>query len=623
MSLRFLKRPGHHEPEESGKAASASDVGKGAENGFSAFAREFGLEEPAPEADRKADGVAAVPEDSSTDAAGKAGAQHVPEGKPMLPLAPGSNLLIGTHAINIVALEGTQGEVNRYVGREAGGLGVLQVREAGLSSPAAARLDNEAQLRATFESPFIAPPVAFGEHQSGFYVVDARPSAESSLLKRLEGGMSPLELVPILAQVATALGQLHESGLVHGAIRPEAIIPGQPVTLTGFECLANLGVAGGAARLFPGYSAPECLSGEALDARTDIYGLGALLYRAAVGEPVPQGGVDWTKFAPRVSTPGIPQILRLCLGARDARYPNIAALHSDLLKLRRRALPVVTHALAGGSTIGLDPARPTNQDAWGTLGGSRFGEDAGGAWSAWIVADGMGGMAGGEVAAQVAVGAFLDCASRFAVEPGPFPDTAKALGLIKEWVREANRAVVETLDAHRAVGGCTVSAALVLDRRLFMANVGDCRLYLLRGDAALPLSRDHSYVMSLLLQGQIAEEEVRTHPDRAKVTRSLGDRHPMPEYFVDGLEVRTGQSVLELQAGDMLLASTDGLWEPVLEAQMVELCAKRSPSEAVSRLLEAAVAGGGRDNATVCLFRLDETAIPASVLQAGRGTKSV
>jgi len=610
MSLRFLKRPGHrdHEP---GKGAAGEQGGE--ENGFSAFAREFGLEDSAGEAGAKNSGSRL----SDAELVARAVPGREPERKPMLPMAPGSSLQIGGHSINIVALEGTVGEVNRYLGREAGGIGVLQVREAGIASPAAARLLQEAKVRVTIDSPFVAPPLTYGEHQTGYYVVDVRPSAEAGLAKRLELGMSPLELVPILAQAATALGQLHEAGLVHGAMRPEAIIPGQPVTLTGFECLGNLGEEGGAPRLFPGYSAPECVAGEALDGRTDIYGLGAILYRAAVGEPVPQGGVDWSQFRPRVLTPGVPQILRLCLGPKETRYPSITALHADLLKLRRRALPAAIHTVAGGSTIGLDPARSTNQDAWGALGGNRCGEDGGGAWTAWIVADGMGGMAGGEVAAQVAVGAFLKCAARFGVEAGTFPDNATAMALVKEWVREANRAVVEALDVHHAVGGCTVNAALVLDRRLFMANVGDCRLYLLRGDAALSLSRDHSYVMSLLLQGQITEEEVRTHPERAKVTRSLGDRHPMPEYFVDGLEVRTGQSVLELQAGDVLLAGTDGLWEPVLEDRMVELCSDRSLALAASNLLEAAVAGGGADNATVCLFGLDEVTIPAAVPGGG------
>jgi protein phosphatase len=120
--------------------------------------------------------------------------------------------------------------------------------------------------------------------------------------------------------------------------------------------------------------------------------------------------------------------------------------------------------------------------------------------------------------------------------------------------------------------------------------------------------------MALALQGEISMDEVRHHPDRSKVTRSLGDRQPLPDYFVDTLEQTVGgESVLrqtmELQAGDVLLLCSDGLWEPVLEEEMLNAVRHHAPdlNAAADTLLKIALQRGAPDNATVVLLRVDET----------------
>jgi protein phosphatase len=159
------------------------------------------------------------------------------------------------------------------------------------------------------------------------------------------------------------------------------------------------------------------------------------------------------------------------------------------------------------------------------------------------------------------------------------PLEADQAQIVKAWTKEANSQAVDAMSKIGARGGCTIVCGLVVDRRLTLAHVGDCRTYLWRENQLTQLTRDHSYVMSLVLQGEITKEQMRDHPDRSKITRSLGDRHIMPDYFVDGLEVEMKVPSLELQTGDVLLAFSDGVWEPVLEEEMNSILTSSSRSK--------------------------------------------
>src|SRR5262249_47512890 len=141
--------------------------------------------------------------------------------------------------------------------------------------------------------------------------------------------------------------------------------------------------------------------------------------------------------------------------------------------------------------------------------------------------------------------------------------------VVKQWVHRANRKVCAALEARGAHGGTTLVCACIVNRRLAIAHVGDCRLYRIRDHEVELLTRDHSLAMSLALQGEIGMEEVRSHPDRSTVTRSLGDCEPLPDYFVDTLEQASCTATVDLDAGDLLVLCTDGIWEPVLEQDLL------------------------------------------------------
>ncbi|MGQ9495821.1 MAG: Stp1/IreP family PP2C-type Ser/Thr phosphatase [Thermoanaerobaculaceae bacterium] len=223
----------------------------------------------------------------------------------------------------------------------------------------------------------------------------------------------------------------------------------------------------------------------------------------------------------------------------------------------------------------------------------------------YVVADGMGGHAAGEVAAAIAVReveAFIQVTEEHADKTWP-----------EHWQvhlsLNANRLIQAILAAHRKVMraveeavelkgmGATVVAAL-LDSRSWVAtvaHVGDSRAYLFREGKLQLLTSDHSWVHEQVAAGFLTEEAARNHPLKNVVTRALGGAQ---EPGVDFLE-------LPLQTEDLLLLCSDGL-NTMLEDQAIEtiLRKNRSLPQAVHQLVAGANARGGVDNVTVVLVRL-------------------
>jgi PPM family protein phosphatase len=207
----------------------------------------------------------------------------------------------------------------------------------------------------------------------------------------------------------------------------------------------------------------------------------------------------------------------------------------------------------------------------------------------FAVADGMGGAQAGEVASRLAAAAFREY--READELAP-EERVQAI------IKEANRRIYDRARADAQVSGMgtTVTAALLSDGRVVIGHVGDSRAYRIRDGRLEQLTEDHSLVADLMRSGRLTPEEAEGHPQRSVITRALGTD---PDVDVDML-------VIEAEAGDLFLLCSDGLSTMVSDAKVLETVERAgSLDEAARNLVRAANSGGGEDNVTVVLFRLD------------------
>lgn len=195
-------------------------------------------------------------------------------------------------------------------------------------------------------------------------------------------------------------------------------------------------------------------------------------------------------------------------------------------------------------------------------GGRSYNEDVFGHWNdghfvACLVADGAGGHGGGDVAAAIARSSVLE---GFAANPG------LDAGLLRRLIVRANLDIV----ARQAEGGklAAMRSTLVLavvdlhENRIAWAHSGDSRAYLFRGGAALARTTDHSLVQQLVAGGMIDEEGARLHPQRNMLLSALGS-------VDEPLEIAVSEPVA-LTAGDVLLLCTDGIWEPLGDACLLD-----------------------------------------------------
>ena len=219
----------------------------------------------------------------------------------------------------------------------------------------------------------------------------------------------------------------------------------------------------------------------------------------------------------------------------------------------------------------------------------------------YVVADGMGGHLGGEVASNLAI------------------DTIRSLfearqGSLRDQVEQANAAVFERSQSDREVRGMgtTLTAALVEGSSVRIAHVGDSRAYIFRNDRLTMLTKDHTLVAKMVEDGEITAAEAETHPHRSIVTRVLGI----------GSAVQVDEGVLEMRDGDRLLLCSDGLTGMVSEDRMASILREvGDPQEAADRLVREANEAGGIDNITAVILDVhDDGSEDRASATTGRST---
>lgn len=202
----------------------------------------------------------------------------------------------------------------------------------------------------------------------------------------------------------------------------------------------------------------------------------------------------------------------------------------------------------------------------------------------FMVSDGMGGHAAGEVASSIAVETVGEQA------PGTADDV-----LLGAAVEAANMAVIEA--AEQGIGkpgmGCTATAVLIEKNKMAVAHVGDSRAYVLRQGTLVRVTHDHSYVEELVDSGQITADEARTHPSRSIITRALGSD---PDMYADHFS-------LEVNDGDRIILCSDGLSSMISDAELESVAvSSATPQQAADNLVAAALTAGGADNVTVVVI---------------------
>ena len=218
----------------------------------------------------------------------------------------------------------------------------------------------------------------------------------------------------------------------------------------------------------------------------------------------------------------------------------------------------------------------------------------------FLVADGMGGHAAGEVASEMAV--------RFiAKELG----SLRGLGdeevgeRMRVAIRAANAAIFQrTLTEHDKRGmGTTVTALVLYGSRFLVGQVGDSRAYLYRGGKLAQITKDHSYVQEQVDAGYLTPEQARTHPYSNVITRCVGaNADVMPDIYVGAV-----------RRNDLLLLASDGLSGMLEDYELAEILGNaETPQRMVDAMIATANQHGGLDNITAIVVRIDAVEAPVS-----------
>ena len=205
----------------------------------------------------------------------------------------------------------------------------------------------------------------------------------------------------------------------------------------------------------------------------------------------------------------------------------------------------------------------------------------------FIVADGMGGHNAGDLASRLAVETMVDHIGS--------SGSKRTLMILSEAVDAANRSVYQRSLTDKALTGMgtTVVACCAEGESLYVVNVGDSRLYIIRDDI-YQITRDHSLVEEMVRAGQITAEEAKVHPDRNVITRAVGMKDQSKPDLLD----------VGIRQGDRILLCSDGLTNMVEDSRILEILKDTETENKVQKLIDEANANGGRDNIAIVLIEM-------------------
>jgi PPM family protein phosphatase len=413
---------------------------------------------------------------------------------------------------------------------------------------------------------------------------DQVTEGEQTLVLIADSGRGPVSL-PLSETAALRVGvdlsqllvKLHEQGLALGKVSPADL----ELNVAGHPQLRDV----------PGLHTIPADERETAVA-SDLLALAGLLEALT---DTPRTTQRFSEDEPLPSEPGLSVVLR------DVRTGTITTPQALVEKLdvllaeRTRPLPL-RHIVGAATDVGI--VREHNEDSYLVLNLNMDNNSQPRVLGCYIVSDGMGGHAAGEVASGLAIRGAADVILSEYFARSLSLDEPYAEEYAKDVTRraalQANEYVVREGRARGNDMGATLTMALVVGDRVTVANIGDSRTYLYRDGKLSRISKDHSLVMRLVELGQIRDEDIYTHPQRNAVLRSLGDKENVE---VDIFSER-------VKPGDGLLLLSDGQWEMTRDAEMERMLARdEDPTAICKALVQAANQAGGEDNITAVFVR--------------------
>lgn len=233
--------------------------------------------------------------------------------------------------------------------------------------------------------------------------------------------------------------------------------------------------------------------------------------------------------------------------------------------------------------------RANNEDAY------YFPMKRGNSPELYIVADGMGGHFGGEIASEIAVN---EVSSYINSNLSPDSDDQKVKGIIESAIISANNKILSYASENNVLSGMgtTITMALFHNGSLYIGHVGDSRAYRIRDNNIEQLTRDHSLVWQMAEEGRITMEEAESHPLKNIITKALGaDERIEPDIME-----------FDLKDNDIIILCSDGLTTMLDNDIIKSIASSFEPEEAAVKLIDKANSKGGLDNITVGIIKVGE-----------------
>ncbi len=323
--------------------------------------------------------------------------------------------------------------------------------------------------------------------------------------------------------------------------------------------------------------APEVLRRRKATGKEGVYVLGLLCVKFLLGKNLhPYDDISVLNCISDVYIPGFPQFLSKTLVCSNERFTIEEAI--DYLKNIAEEMKMpVKFDIGMSSTVGLNIDRLIDEDSCGFVIENTLNSGEKVLSVRACLADGMGGMAAGEVASKAAVNAFLKTgADLFAnadadadadVDADADTDTGDINNLALNMAWQANKNVFDFLEGKD--GGCTFIGVAIKNENFALVHAGDSRAYLWTGSEPNPelirLTNDHSYVALMVSSGNMTEEEAKNSPDRNKIVKFLGAVRNRQEGYFDDLQKTIGKKTEVLKNNDILILVCDGIWSEIEE----------------------------------------------------------